>query len=100
MPFRPRRIGNPSYQEAIGPTRSTAVKGPYERLKYDLRRVWECPVCHHRERAGGEVTSMICRCQASEDPAKQVCMKLIENGTQRTTAAVTGNNSTPNNTAS
>ena len=23
------------------------MRGPYERLKYDLRRLWECPVCKH-----------------------------------------------------
>ena len=38
------------------------MKGPYERLKYDLRRVWECPVCHRRERTEGLVTSVGCRC--------------------------------------
>jgi hypothetical protein len=70
------------------------LKGPYERLKYDLRRLWECPVCQHRERAGGDVTSLICGCQAKEEPTKQVCMKLIENGTQRIAAAANSHGST------
>ena len=59
------------------------MKGPFERLKYDLRRVWECPVCHHRERAGGTVTTFVCRCQASKDSLDRVVMKLVEDRTQR-----------------
>ena len=54
------------------------MKGPYERLKYELRRVWECPVCHHRERTGGNATTYLCRCQRKEKPVKQVWMRLIE----------------------
>ena len=59
------------------------MKGPYERLKYDLRRVWECPVCHHRERSGGDVTSLICGCQENEPPAQRQPMKLVEDGPRR-----------------
>ena len=59
------------------------MKGPYERLKYDLRRVWECPVCHHRERTGGDVTSLICGCQENEPPAQRQPMKLVEDGPRR-----------------
>ncbi|MEZ6116916.1 MAG: hypothetical protein R3C28_10145 [Pirellulaceae bacterium] len=33
------------------------MKGPYERLKYDGHRIWECPVCHHRERTSGDRTT-------------------------------------------
>lgn len=58
------------------------MKGPYERLRYDLRRVWECPVCHHKERTEGTVTVMFCKCQEkSESPP--VAMKLIEDGPRR-----------------
>jgi hypothetical protein len=56
------------------------MKGPYERLKYDLRRVWECPECHHKERTGGEVVNRLCRCQEKAQPAEQVWMKLVEDG--------------------
>ncbi len=59
------------------------MKGPYERLKYDLRRVWECPICHHKERTGGEVTRHLCRCQFDVERVKQVWMKLVEDGTRR-----------------
>ena len=57
------------------------MKGPYERLKYDLRRVWECPVCHHRERSPGDVTAIVCRCQ--EKQPRPVFMKLTEDGVRR-----------------
>ena len=59
------------------------MKGPYERLKYDLRRVWECPVCRHRERTGGDQTSCLCRCQDKVKPAERVWMKLVEDGIRR-----------------
>lgn len=64
--------------------RETEMRGPYERLKYDFRRVWECPVCHHRERTSGNITSQYCACQAKEEFLKQRPMKLIEDGPRRT----------------
>jgi hypothetical protein len=59
------------------------MKGPYERLKYDLRRLWECPVCHKRERTPGTVTSRFCQCQMKQVDGQPVVMKLIEDGPQR-----------------
>ena len=59
------------------------MKGPFERLKYDLRRVWECPECHHRERSDGTVTSVVCRCQAQKELLDRVVMKLLEDRIQR-----------------
>ena len=59
------------------------MKGPFERLKYDLRRVWECPECHHKERWDGTVTTVVCRCQASKEMLDQVVMKLVEDRIQR-----------------
>ncbi|MCA9141287.1 MAG: hypothetical protein H6821_00455 [Planctomycetaceae bacterium] len=59
------------------------MKGPFERLKYDLRRVWECPECHHRERADGTVTTVLCRCQANKETLDRVVMKLVEDKIQR-----------------
>lgn len=59
------------------------MKGPFERLKYDLRRVWECPECHHKERADGTVTTVVCRCQATKEPLARVVMKLVEDRIQR-----------------
>lgn len=59
------------------------MKGPYERLKYDMRRVWECPDCHRRERTGGEITYRWCRCQEKKPPQEQTPMRLIEDGIRR-----------------
>lgn len=59
------------------------MKGPYERLKYDLRRLWECPACHKRERTPGSVSSRLCLCQLKQSDGRPVVMKLIEDGPQR-----------------
>lgn len=59
------------------------MKGPYERLKYDMRRVWECPVCHHRTRSSGESVTSLCNCQKEVPGPKQVWMKLLEDGIRR-----------------
>ncbi len=59
------------------------MKGPYERLKYDLRRLWECPVCKRRERTAGSIAFRHCTCQMKQLDGKPVVMKLIEDGAQR-----------------
>jgi hypothetical protein len=60
------------------------MRGPFERLKYDFRRTWECPVCHHREWTGGDVTSRLCACQRKLEPPERVWMRLIHDGPRRT----------------
>lgn len=59
------------------------MKGPRERLKYDLRRVWECPVCHSRIKTGGDVTSTACACQSKLPLTERRVMKLVEDGVRR-----------------
>jgi hypothetical protein len=59
------------------------MKGPYERLKYDLRRVWECPACQRRERTAGTVTFRHCGCRVKQMDGQMVVMKLVEDGVQR-----------------
>jgi hypothetical protein len=59
------------------------MKGPYERLKYDLRRLWECPVCKRRERTGGTITFRFCPCEAKKEGGQPVVMHLIADGPQR-----------------
>ena len=54
------------------------MKGPYQRLKFDLRRLWECPVCHYRVHTPGDVTTQLCRCQEQVDPANRRFMHLME----------------------
>lgn len=53
------------------------MKGPYERLKYDLHRVWECPACHTRFRTSGAITSRICSCQDKLVPGERMAMRLV-----------------------
>ena len=59
------------------------MRGPYQRLKYDLRRLWECPACKRRERTPGSVTFKHCLCQMQQLEGRPVVMKLIEDGVQR-----------------
>ena len=59
------------------------MKGPYQRLRYDLRRVWECPACQSRCRRAGTVTSVLCSCQESQPVLERVWMKLVEDRIQR-----------------
>jgi hypothetical protein len=54
------------------------VKGPSGRLKHDVRRVWECPICGRRERTGGEVVNRACPCHPDTDPPRTVWMRLVE----------------------
>jgi len=64
------------------------MKGPYERLKYDLRRLWECPVCKRRERTDGGVTFRHCECGTKQESGQPVVMKLIADGPQRLVPAI------------
>jgi hypothetical protein len=59
------------------------MKGPYERLKYDLRRLWECPECKRRERTDGGVTFRFCECGTKQEGGQPVVMKLVADGPQR-----------------
>jgi hypothetical protein len=58
------------------------MKGPFQRLKYDLRRLWECPVCKRRERTSGSVTYRHCSCQMKQLDGKPVVMRLIADDVQ------------------
>ncbi len=64
------------------------MKGPYERLKYDLRRAWECPVCKRRERTAGTVTFRHCNCRMKQVDGQPVVMKLVEDDVQRVTPSI------------
>ena len=59
------------------------MKGPYERRKYDLDRIWECPSCQHRQRSAGTVTSRLCECQAAKPSQEQQVMRLVFDGPRR-----------------
>jgi hypothetical protein len=64
------------------------MKGPYERLKYDLRRLWECPACKRRERTAGSITFRHCSCRLKQLDGKPVVMQLVEDDIQRLVPAV------------
>ena len=66
------------------------MKGPYERLKYDLRRLWECPVCKRRERTDGGVTFRFCECGTKQEGGRPAVMKLIADGPQRLVPVIAG----------
>jgi hypothetical protein len=57
------------------------MKGPFERLKYDLRRVWECPQCGLKQRTDGTVTTLFCKCKSGSNPP--MAMKLVGDGPRR-----------------
>jgi len=59
------------------------MKGPSERVKYDLHRVWECPVCKRRERSTGAASFRHCSCQMKQLEGRPVVMKLVVDGVQR-----------------
>src|SRR5262245_8444437 len=59
------------------------MKGPYERLKYDLRRLWECPACKRRERTSGSITFRHCSCRLKQLDGKPVVMQLVADDIQR-----------------
>ena len=59
------------------------MKGPYERLKYDLRRIWECPKCQARQRTDGTTTALICGCQLALVENERVSMNLLHDGIRR-----------------
>jgi hypothetical protein len=63
------------------------MKGPYERLKYDLRRLWECPQCHKRERTDGTVTFRLCSCQTTGG-SQPIAMTLLEEAGHRTVPSI------------
>jgi hypothetical protein len=54
------------------------MRGPSGRLKFDVRRVWECPICHRRAKTGGAVVNRLCDCQAKNAPSQQIWMQLVE----------------------
>ena len=60
------------------------MKGPYERLKYTLRRTWECPACSRRIQTDGTSTGNVCECQLGQPEHERISMKLLLDGIRRT----------------
>jgi hypothetical protein len=53
------------------------MKGPGHRNRFDVRRVWECPVCGRRVLTGGRIVHLECTC-SSKDAPKRTWMRLVE----------------------
>lgn len=64
------------------------MKGPYERLKYDFRRVWECPQCGHRRYTEGDTTYVLCDCTLKET-SRRTPMRFTLDGGRRCDAPST-----------
>ena len=50
------------------------MKGPSGRYRFDLRRVWECPVCKQRKFTTGQVVHLASTCCGNGT----VWMNLVE----------------------
>ena len=59
------------------------MKGPYERLKYTLRRTWECPACSRRLQTDGTSTANVCDCQLGKPEGQRISMKMLLDGIRR-----------------
>ena len=51
------------------------MKGPRSRHRFNVHRVWECPLCQKRVFALAQVASRACECLGKDKPT---CMRLIE----------------------
>jgi hypothetical protein len=71
------------------------MKGPSERLKYDLQRVWRCPACGHQARTFGDVTARLCRCQNALPITTRRYMQLVEDGVRRHARPAVSHSDTP-----
>jgi hypothetical protein len=49
------------------------MKGPGNRVKFVIRRVWECPLCQRRLVTPGATTRQTCNCRADSP----VPMRLV-----------------------
>jgi hypothetical protein len=55
------------------------MKGPSGRTRFDVRRVWDCPVCQRREWTRSNVVHRLCpACQTRTDAPAEVWMQLVE----------------------
>ncbi len=54
------------------------MKGPGNRLKFVIRRQWECPRCGRRLLTHGSVVQQSCDCRGSDHAGEPVPMRLIK----------------------
>jgi hypothetical protein len=53
------------------------MKGPGNRLKFTIRRAWQCPRCGRRAVTPGSVVSQSCNCTPADALGQAVCMRLV-----------------------
>ena len=80
VPLRigPMRTAVPNFLLGHERAAEKSMKGPGGRVKFDLRRIWECPACQQRELTSGDIVSRQCGCGANADPPRTTWMRLIE----------------------
>jgi hypothetical protein len=54
------------------------MKGPGHGSQYDVRRVWECPVCQKRVKTSGSVVNLRCEACARNKTGDTAWMRLLE----------------------
>jgi hypothetical protein len=54
------------------------MKGPGNRNRHDVRRLWQCPACGRREKTGGQVVCLRCTCVAAGQLPGGPWMRLVE----------------------
>jgi len=54
------------------------MKGPGHGSQFDVRRVWECPVCQKRTKTPGSVVSLRCEACARKKTGDTAWMRLLE----------------------
>ena len=59
------------------------MKGPGNRVKFVIRRVWECPHCQRRIVTQGNVAQQSCSCQNAGLADNPTWMRLVKEA-QRT----------------
>lgn len=74
------------------------MKGPFQRLRFNLTRVWECQWCHHKMNTDGRVTTQMCDCRL-EETGKSDSMRLISDGPRRMRLAFETTGAEPVSTA-
>jgi hypothetical protein len=54
------------------------MKGPGNRGRHDVRRLWECAACQRRVKTPGTVVYLLCTCGPKETPPRERWMLLVE----------------------
>ncbi len=53
------------------------MKGPGNRVKFVIRRVWQCPACGRRLVTAGNVAQQRCACRPADSAEGPIWMQLV-----------------------